>query len=80
MLKLNIIHNVLIRNFDWIDLMKFFVGIASKSKNNFQLGIFGAHERTGRRLFDYGDSVWADELLHVNECQNELVNCIRHTS
>ena len=38
MLKLNIIHNVLIRNFNWIDLMKFFVGIASKSKNNFQLG------------------------------------------
>jgi hypothetical protein len=37
-LKLNIIHNTLIRNTNWIDLMKFFVGIVSKSKNNFHLG------------------------------------------
>ena len=35
---MNIIHNMLIRNFNWIDFDEILVGIASKSKNNFQLG------------------------------------------
>ena len=40
--------------------MKFFVGIASKSKNNFQLGYLERMKELVGVLFDYGDSVWAN--------------------